>query len=319
MVERRMCTLLVCGVIWLCLGAGPTIESVRVVPDTVHIKPCEPLCLVMDVTFEAPAEDVTIENVTTKLAKTVVIDGRAYENQWHGINAAAIFAPNESIVRQISAGTHAADVIVLLYWNLEDEDFLFTTPGEYDVQFGEWTGVTVIVDMPTEEEQQVIAQMREVGLALAMFIIDPYDNRAVELLPRVQPILENDPQGVYAKYLSIACGRVMLRRIGYDESGKQLLDWRRRIEEKAKCARQYLEPWCSGEIDSLFEAGGVYALARVRLEQFRLAREGEDQGEAENLRREAETLLRKLLASPYCLERAPKVASLLKELESATE
>jgi hypothetical protein len=222
-------------------------------------------------------------------------------------------------VRRISAGTHAADVVVLLYWNAEDEDFLFTTPGEYDVQFGEWTSATVVVDNPTEKEQHVIAQMRDVALALAMFVMSPEDNRAVQLLPRVQPILESDPQGVYAKYLSISCGRVMLRHIGYDASGKQLLDWRRRIEEKAKCARQYLEPWCTGEIGSIFEAGGVYALARVRSEQLRLARESENQSEAESMRREAETLLRKLLASPYCLERAPKAASLLKGLDDGTE
>lgn len=289
------------------------ILSVRVASETtVHIKPCEPVFVILDVTIGSSRDEGAMREAPPELALRVVVNDRTYGSRMTGVNAVASFLLNRSSVKTIDDSLKSFQVVAIMYWNAEDEDYVFNSPGLYHVEFHREAEFDVIVEQPSREEQKIVAQIQGLGVAFALFALDPTDyNRGKAVSPRVEQMLEEYPDTAYTRYLSIPLGIYKF----YRERPKSGPDRERYLAERRK-VKKYFEPHSQGEIKSILEAGAAYHLAMVELEESRAG--PDDRGpESEATRRHAIGLLEKVKNSPYSVGFRSKAEHKLGELRKA--
>ncbi len=145
----------------------------------------------------------TMHEIPRELSRHVMVNDREYGSLGRGTNAVAFFLLDRSSVRRTGDDTVSFRAIAMMYWNIEDEDFVFSEPGRYRVRFHPEARVEVVVEQPTKDEEEIIARMRDLGLGFAKFIMGPDDNRAGALSPDVEQMLEEYPDTAYPRHLSM--------------------------------------------------------------------------------------------------------------------
>ncbi|MGB2984439.1 MAG: hypothetical protein WBE26_01035 [Phycisphaerae bacterium] len=297
----------------MAFGDSPILSVSVASETTVRIKPCEPVFVILDVTAGSSRDQETMREPPPELARHVLVNDRSYGARMTGVNAVAFFLLNKSSVKTIDDDIKSFQVVAIMYWNAEDEDYLFNSPGLYHVEFHPEARVDVIVEQPTREEQRIVAQMEDLGVVFALFVLDPTDyNRGKAVSPRVEQMLEEHPDTAYTRYLSIPLGIYKF----YKERPKPGPDRERYLVERRK-VKKYFEPYCKGEIKSLLEAGAAYHLAMIELEESRAGPHGRSP-EAETTRRHAIALLEKVKNSPYAVDLRSKAEYELRELRKAS-
>lgn len=292
--------------------ADSLIQSVRVSSEgTVHVKPCEPAFVVLDVTVDACVDGSTIGNVVAELADHVVVNDKHYRNEFRRspLNPVAWFLLNEQLVTPPNHGKRLCQIGAMLYWNMEDDEYLFLKPGLYEVRFYPHGAVDILVENPNEQERAMISEMQKLGVEFALGVMNPGDNQAKTLAPRVEQMLVQYPDTAYTGRLRIFLGTVKLAELR-SGPGVNVDDF---LRERVSLARKYFEPYCQGEIDSLFEAAAAYELAQKELDYVQRSPDLGSQQIAD-VRRKAKDLLEKVKNSPYSLDFGPRAASKLREL-----
>ena len=316
MVKNRyhLWNLIVSSVLCSIAFGDSPIRSVRLASDTtVRIKPCEPVWVLLDVTVDS-AYSQTITHVPRQLERAVEIHdrgtgGRLYDSAQDPL---AVFFVNASSVKNVSDKVKSFQAVVLLYWNVQNESYLFNAPGLYEVQFAPAVHVEVIVERPGKEEQELLEQMQSIGLEYAMFVMNADDHRARTFITQADKMLQKYRDTVYAKYLSISLGIAKLPLMRREAYRKGNFDAKNFASESVAFARKYFEPHCQGVIKSPYEAAAAYYLGQQVLNEARCEPEGEES--AARLR-EARTFLENAKASPYSLDYGVKAAAMLQELD----
>ena len=305
---RNRCLLYITVASWLLspLAWGDLrIRSVHVSSDTtVRIKPYEPVFVVLDVTAESSANQGKMWDPPLELARRIVINDTEYALQFNA-NPVAVLSLDRSSIKQVNDDTKTFRVLAMLYWNIQENDYLFTEPGFYDVELYPGAGVKIIVEDPIEQERGIIAEIRDLGLDFAMFVMNPADQRSARFAPSAEQMLTKYRDTAYAKYLSISLGLIKLRAQRHETYAKSDIDLRSLAEQQVLLAREYFEPYCSGEIDSLFEAAAAYELAQKELDLVRRRRDLPTQ-QIVDVRRKAKGLFEKVKDSPYSLDFGPR-------------
>ncbi len=283
------------------------IRSVRISsPQTVHIKPCQPAFVVLDVEIESHSDHVGLESVLTKLFSRILINEREYLLSFNA-NPVVMTSLNRSSVMREDSGASVVQVVAMLYWNTEDRQYVFGAPGAYSVELYPGAKVDVVVEQPTDHERELLAMIRELGVEFAIGILNPTDNRARQLAPRVERMLQRHPDTAYTARLSVFLGTVKLAAL----RGGPGVDIDDLLRERVAVARRYYEPYCGGEVRSQSEANAAYTLALVELDLLK-RQQDKPSSEAASIRRKAKGLLERVEQSPYSLDYGPRAASALK-------
>jgi hypothetical protein len=230
------------------------------------------------------------------------------------VNAVALFMPDGSVRETNDDGTVSIQFVAQMYWNGEDDEYLFDAPGVYTVEFAGSAKVEVIVEEPTPDERKAVRELRDAGAEFAMFVMNGEDHGAKELLPRAERMLERYGNTVYAKHLSIALGTAKLRgvRPRFDADGK--CDPISYVGERVAVARKYFEPYCQGDLEGPFQAAAAYQLGEELAALVRFIPEDSDE-ERTRARTQARALFQKVKESPYFLGNVKQAAATLEKLE----
>ena len=108
------------------------IRSVRLASaSTVHIKPCEPVFVVLEATVDASVDERHIARVGKDLSASVTVNGREHVNEFRStvFNPVAGFIPDKRSLSEESESAKSCRVLVVLHWNGDDKRFLFSEPG----------------------------------------------------------------------------------------------------------------------------------------------------------------------------------------------
>lgn len=311
------CTLWVAALTCMIAGgdtATSMVESVVVSsPGTVHIKPCQPVCVVLEVKHTPEASGAAIGTIVHELTQSVRVHGPTAETSCTEAGCGFVYADERSVRKQ-GAVPGSCTVVCIVYWNAQGETYVFDGPGAYRVEFGAWAAFDVIVDEPTEAERALAGRLRAGGEALGMCAFGSTDNRCLEWIPQIEQLLCDHPDTAYTPALSVVLGWGKLRMIVQEASARQESDLAKLTGERMACAHKYIEPYCRGELDSLLKVGAAYQLAEVMQERIQ-SLDKTDRAAADKLRNEARELLQKVKDSPYAVELVRNVDSALKRLD----
>lgn len=302
----------------MALGES-SVRSVRVVSESpIHVKPCEPVFVLLEVTAPASADRRAIRRIPQELAAHVAVDKRDYDVEFNitGLNPVAAFYVDRWRITDVDDQTKSCPVVAMLFWNYLNATCVFAEAGTHRVEFLSEVYVDVVVEPPTKDEQEVVAEIHRLGLEFVAFVADLQDfKRAEPVMPDVERLLERHPDSVHAGFLSICLGIAKLPAVRHECFGSPEVDATACAEKQVAHAKRYFEPYCQGKIKSVFGAMaryhlGIHVLNRLRHEQDPAREEFTD------MRRQAIALLESVKDSPYSLEYASKASTALREMSA---
>lgn len=297
------------------VAVEPTIRSVQIATSgPIHVKPCEPVFLTLDVIMDRPEHANPPRQVPFDLADNVTINGELYRAGFSSINSVAWFERNSWSVTNLPGDKMSFVALAALVWNAKDKKFLFDEPGEYRIGFLGGAEIIVLVEEPTTDEQVLIARMKSLGSDFVSFIFEPMDRKVRrKIAPHVEAMLKDFPNTAYTPLLSVALGRSTF--VGHADRwvDDPAFDLRAYCAERLATARKFFELHCRGTILSPLQAKGAEILANEIMTVARHA-PSEDAADAQELRAEAIELLRAVADSPYSSQSHRQAESALERL-----
>ena len=292
------------------------IESVRVASaTTIRVKPCAPAFVILEVTLDEAAGKHAIRDVSKELARRTLINGReyAFELRNNSMNPVAVFLVDELWARTLPDAARIVPVVVMVYWNIEDQDYVFNVPGLYHIKFHPEGNVNVVVEEPSDTEREMIVQMKDMGIACASFVMEQGGKDAGPTVSRVENMVERYTDTAYSEYLSISLGLNKLRRSHYGKYGRDDFDMGSFAAERMVLAKKYLEPFCTETIQSPFESAATYRFAVELLDELRFNEEPSNSQRTAK-RGRAIRFLRAVADSPFSIANRFEATSRLKKL-----
>lgn len=314
----RLCpcaVLIVCtSLMTMDLRAQETIHSVRVVSDSVvHIKPYQPVFIVLEVTMRLPAEEKPLRDVPLELSREVVVNGKSYGISFDA-NPVALFELDRSTIRRPDHSTIQFQVLGFMFMNFLDHEFVFKFPGRYDIRFSVGASLTVVVDRPTPAEEKFIGEIEGDGKDFAALIGDDNGQSARAILPRLETWLRTYGETDYAGLMSIRMGQVKLSDLREQYRARNSSDMASLTKESGAIMTEFFGPHCSGSISAPYQAEAAYRMAQGLLDQVRYEVPGE---ESDKLKVQAASLLKGVAESPFSIQQRGEAKSKLVELETA--
>ncbi len=319
MVDFRVVVVVASSLCCAAHAAPPSaawlVDSVRVATDTeVVIRPLQMVSVVLDVTMEGGPANAPIREVPECLSRTVTVNGVGYGARVRSVNAVAVFVMGRP-PKTLPDGRTSTRVLALLYWNAEDEKYLFAQPGHYEIEFHGGATVKVTVAEPDSEERAIGAEMTELGLPFAMFMLEMGDPKAKDMVGRADEWLAAHPKTAYSEMLSVCVGLSKLQGLMRKYVGQGEFDPVAFQAERLALAERYFAPYCEGPIRSFHQVGAAHGLAEELLRGIRAAKRKPSPSFRQN-RDRAVALLKKVRDSPYAVQLRAKTEAALRELGS---
>lgn len=169
--------------------AENNIRSVELVSGlAVRIKPCMPVFAALQVTVDSEPGRSRIRNVPLALRRQVTINGKPYTMQFNA-NPIAMYMLDKSSITQVATDSRSFHVVVIMFWNSEEQTYVFSQPGTYDVELYPDVAIRVVVEQPTQPEEELLGVLHKLGSKFVVRMLNPSDKRARVFAPEVERLL----------------------------------------------------------------------------------------------------------------------------------
>lgn len=302
---------------WNCVLGSP-IQSVSVAGrQRIEIKPCQPVYVILDVIISPGASRESISEIPNALAADVLIDNENFHLEFNSIpvNPVASFGLIRRSVKMNAGGIRRCKVMAMMLWNSAANAYVFEVPGSYRVTFLDQASIDVLVQQPTADEAELIERLQDMGIDFPLFLGDLQDRKRTDrIAPEIQALADRFPNSAHAPLLNICLGLVKLYASPAD-SGSPDFDLSKYHANRAAMVQKYLQPYCDGELTSVWTSTAAYFVAVVSLDRIRYDK-SMTPAEKSAVQQKAIGLLRKVAKSPYSFSYSVKADARLRELDS---
>lgn len=163
---------------WNCVLGSP-IQSVSVAASqSIQIKPCEPLYVILDVVISPNASRQSISEIPNELAADVNIDNENFHAEFNStaLNPVAGFGLIRPSVDMNAGGVRQCKVVAMMLWNFATNSCVFEDPGTYRVTFFDQASIDV-----TEEEKRKKRWEEKVSGRIMSFATEAHEETTVAL------------------------------------------------------------------------------------------------------------------------------------------
>ena len=301
---------------WNCVLGSP-IQSVSVAGrQRIEINLCEPVYVILDVVISPNASPERISEIPNALAADVRIDDENFHLEFNSIpvNPVASFGMIRRSVEMNAGGIRRCKVVAMMLWNFATDAYVFQDPGTYRVTFFDQASIDVTVIQPTADEAELIKRLQDMGIDFPLFLSSSRDRkRRDRIAPKIQALVEEFPNTAHAPLLNIRLGLVKLSASPSD-SGSPDFDLSKYWATRGAMVKKYLEPYCDGELTSLWTSTAAYQVATVSLDRVRYDK-SMTPADRIAVQEKAIELLRKVAKSPYSFSYGVQADARLRELD----
>jgi len=273
-----------------------------------------PVFGVLDVRFDKVPNKNDKAELVEALSSQVILNDKNYGRAGM-LNAVAAFEWIRDSLGDKDMGTESGRVFVALFLRYSEKDFLFRNPGIYDFRFFGDVQLRVIVDEPSAIELHQLERIHELGIPLALFVIEPQNQNPHVALDAVKEIAELGPATDYGKLLRRCLAINKLSSSSYwTERIKEVgIDAMR--EERLRFVQEHFGDAASRPIASLIDATAVYLLGRELMDAAEngITLEAKD---SVQLKEHGVTLLRRAADSPLSLRHQAQIRQRLRDVDA---
>lgn len=289
------------------------IRSARVVSESpLHIKPCQPVYFVLEVRANWAEDQLPVE-APIELSREVKINGKVFVLSFNA-NPVALFELDPASVQRLGMAEIQFRVVGFAFLDAEDRDYLFKTPGRYDLQFSGGARLEVVVDDPTPVERQFLDEIHRSKEEYLAIIMNPSASQVRTILPQLQAWLERYGQTGYTELISIPLGEAKLGDLRNEYVERKSSDLSSLSRRSVALMREHFGPFLKGSPKSPAVGRAGLSLANGLLDQIKNDRSLAPD-EAEAIRTEARELLTRVIASPLASRDARRAQERLANLD----